>query len=109
MITTLLIASLLAGILYDRWSLKVSSSRSVGNYYWDNQGVHFDDVTKRELRSSSIRELPFFFLGAFGIYGLYFRPGWLQSSVLLGLCAVAAGIFLGMVFSGGYRAVKRFL
>lgn len=108
MLSILLIISLLAGILYERWSFSLSARRTSGRYYWDDQGVHFDGITKRELLASTLREGPFLVAVIVGAGGLVFRPNWLVSSGLLILCAVAVLFGAGMLVSGAVRSVLRF-
>ena len=107
-LSILLIIFLFAGILYERWSFRLSARRTSGHYYWDDQGVHFDGVTKKELWSSTLREAPFLVAMIVGAGGLVLRPNWLVSSGLLPLCAAAVLFGAGMLVSGAIRGVLRF-
>ena len=108
LLAILLTASFASGILYERWSFRQSAKRTSGHYYWDDDGIHFDGVTRRELRASTLREAPFLVAMIVGGGGLLLRPAWLVSSRLLVLCAVAWLFGSGMLVSGAIRAVLRF-
>lgn len=111
MLTALLLVFFVAGVLYDRWSRKLSArgSRPAGHNRRDDSERHLATVDRKQLRASAMRELPFLLIGPVAIYVLYLRPAWLDSPPLLALCAGLGGIFCGMVAGGTASALARFV
>ena len=103
LLAVLLTLSFFAGILYDRWSLRLSAKRIRGHYYCNNEGIFFDDTVRKELRVSAYREMPLLLASLAGVWVLYVRPAWLISSGLLLLCAVVVLFSAGIFVSGLIR------